>query len=181
MRNLILPFFIALPFISNSQMKLKPLRNYVTNNFSIDVGLSGIQAGAELVVGRKNTVLIRSGLTPVYYNHESIAAGISASAEYRYYYNFSRRISADKEIRNNSANYFGFHAAYVRYPLHHKSDEIFDPTSAIIFGPTWGFNRQLINRVVFNFNLGPAIVNELDRRVTGFSIWADARFLIKLN
>jgi hypothetical protein len=188
MRRFILPFIILCPFLSFAQHYEEQDKNHVSRIVSVDLGLTGVQIGAELVVGKNQTVLLRSGIAPVLYNHDpyfddsiTLTAAFNASIEYRIYYNFSKRIDAGKEVQNNGANYFAFHASILRYPLGNKSTEHYNRNGALIFGPLWGFNRPMGNRIAFNFNIGPAIINETRRRVTGFTIWGDARFLIKLH
>jgi hypothetical protein len=44
------------------------------------------------------------------------------SEEYRYYYNFERRIKKGKNILRNSGNYLGLNASYYFIPLGHENE-----------------------------------------------------------
>jgi len=74
--------------------------------------------------------------------------------QYRNYYNIEKRNNGGKNIKHNSANYFGARLL-IRGPEIKSS---FSRTTEVdyAFGPTWGIQR-VFNKIQFLFDVGPYI------------------------
>ena len=149
--------FMLLPFSVQAQDEFEPVTK---TQFTVDLGFSGLQLGAELKTTKTHTFQFRTGLMPMIYNDTydmngiQLATSISASAEYRIYYNFLKRLEKHKDIRNNGANYFGFLFIFMSDPVTGKpSHPMLWPS--LMTGPVWGFNRPLGEKFNFNLTLGP--------------------------
>ena len=156
---------------------------------TIDLGFTGLQFGAELKTGKTHTVQLRTGFLPLAYSQPdyntgetalSFAISGSVSAEYRYYYNFSKRLEKNKDIRNNGANYMGFIVLYSSKPFVKKTGLI-DATAVFVAGPVWGFNRALGERFVFHLDLGPVYQSEMDNNRSNITLWGDLRFSFRIK
>jgi len=191
MKTKLIASLLLFPFLSFAQQN-ETAPPATQTQITIDVGFTGVQGAAELAVGKKSTVQFRAGVLPVVYNPGKYNAtlydtyemkwvtGLSFSAEYRYYYNFEKRLEKGKDILNNGANYVGFMALYMTKPLG-KNKDLPYITSALITGPMWGFNRPLGTRVLFHLDLGPVLQHEIDVKNTGMTLYGDVRFGVKLN
>src|SRR5687768_12144147 len=136
-------FTTLLILVSSASFSQEDASPETKTQYTIDAGLSGIQLGAEIKTAKTQTVLIRSGLLPLLYteydfsNSEDrlrLTGSICFSAEYRFYYNFLRRIEKHKDVRNNGANYAGFLVLYSGKPFKAEVNTI--PTSAFFMaGP----------------------------------------------
>ncbi|HEY0355184.1 MAG TPA: hypothetical protein VGC29_03210 [Flavisolibacter sp.] len=151
--------FLLLPITVQAQDEFEPVTK---SQFTADLGFSGLQLGAELKTAKTHTIQFRTGLMPMLYydiydmKGIQLANSISASVEYRIYYNFLKRLEKDKDIRNNGANYFGFLFMYISEPVTGEpSQQVLWPS--LMTGPVWGFNRPLGERFNFNFTLGPVL------------------------
>ncbi len=94
----------------------------------------------------------------------SLSAIPTASAEFRYYYNFQQRISSGKNTNRNSANYIASAGKYaISYTTFHFDDgstvrsTSYYPNAGIV----WGFQRNYRNRLSLDFNIGPSISSPL--------------------
>jgi len=192
MKTKLLASLLLLPFLSFAQSSENSDAS-VQTQLTLDVGFTGIQGAAELALGNKSTVQLRGGVLPVVYNPAKYTgtdytgstdmkwvAALSFSAEYRYYYNMTKRQEKEKDITNNGANYVGFMTLYMTKPLG-KNKDLAYATSALLAGPVWGFNRPLGSRVLFHLDLGPVLQHEIVTQNTGMTIWGDVRFCVKLN
>ncbi|MBD0377054.1 MAG: hypothetical protein ICV51_15670, partial [Flavisolibacter sp.] len=173
-----------LPIFLLAQQKAE--EQFTSKQITIDIGFTGIQVGAELIAGENSTFQFRSGLIPFLYNptgyYEDMKwmLGLSFSGEYRFYYNFARRLEKGKDIYNNGANYVGILALYLSRPLG-KDKELEKTTSAIVIGPMWGFNRPISERLLLHLSLGPALQNEIDNHRSTGTLYGDLRVCFLLN
>src|SRR5437879_6455605 len=87
-----------LPILSQAQTEFVPETRTLT---TFDLGFSGVQLGAELKTAKTQTILLRAGLMPLLYEDIDINSGTShmklgwspaVSAEYRFYYNYQKRL-----------------------------------------------------------------------------------------
>lgn len=109
------------PFFSFAQQKDDA---FTIKQFTIDAGFTGVQLGSELATGKVTSVQFRGGVLPLLYHPQDEfteemkwVAGLSFSAEYRFYYNFEKRLEKGKEVTNNGANYISLFALYGTKPL----------------------------------------------------------------
>lgn len=192
MKTKLLASLLLFPFLSFAQ-HTENSDPFAQTQLTLDVGFTGIQGAAEMAVGNKSTVQFRGGVAPVVYNPSKYTGTepygamdmkwvttLAFSAEYRHYYNVAKRLEKEKDITNNGANYVGFLTMYLTKPLG-KNKDLTYATSALLAGPVWGFNRPLGSRALFHLDLGPVLQHEITAKNTGMTIWADARFCIKLN
>jgi len=113
----------------------------------------------EVGVGDQSTLLFRAGIGGFGYTENSIlgtsAYGVYSivEADYRYYYNFSRRERKGKNTKNNSANYIALSTSFspgkaIIGDLDRSSDY------NVVVGPVWGFQRTYGKRFSIGLDLG---------------------------
>jgi len=78
-----------------------------------------------------------------------------AVGQFRYYYNFDRRVRKGKVTSRNSANFVGLHSSYIFRPILKNFSDPYP--GRFIIGPVWGVQRTSRSGVNFNFYTGPAI------------------------
>ena len=191
MKTKLIASLLLLPFLSFAQQS-ETEEPATQTLITVDAGFTGLQGGAELAVANKSTVQFRGGLLPAVYNSAKYdnsysdvyavkwVVALSFSAEYRYYYNFEKRLEKGKAIANNGANYVGLLTLYMTKPLG-KNKDLPYATSALLVGPMWGFNRPLGSRILFHLDLGPVLQHEINVQNTGMTLYGDVRFCVKLN
>ena len=78
-----------------------------------------------------------------------------AVGQFRYYYNFDRRVRKGKVTSRNSANFIGLHANYIFRPILKNFSDSYP--GKFLIGPVWGLQRTSKSGVNFNFYTGPAV------------------------
>jgi len=71
----------------------------------------------------------------------------------RYYYNFNKRISKEKNTRNNSANYISI-IGHLSPGYYSFSENEFVEFVGGFVGPTWGFQRTYNSSFNLSLDLG---------------------------
>jgi len=75
--------------------------------------------------------------------------------EPRIYYNMAKRLSKNKKIDFNSANYVALNCTFLFGAFSNRSDHFSSAT--VLVTPEWGFRRYLGKRFTFDLALGPMI------------------------
>ncbi|MFL5742006.1 MAG: hypothetical protein ACJ75B_17410 [Flavisolibacter sp.] len=176
-----------LPILSQAQTEFVPETRTLG---TLDLGFSGVQLGAELKTAKTQTIQFRAGLMPLLYedfdpasfapSHTKLGWSPAVSAEYRFYYNYQKRLERNKDIRNNGVNYAGYLLLYTFRPIGVK-DYLTANTRILITGPVWGFNRALGNKILFNLTLGPVYEGELDNQSEQITVYFDVRWSFIFN
>ena len=146
-------------------LKTQSDTSYVQKNFiSLNLILPGMSY--ETKVGKNSTLYGTVALTYTMSVSEYSSASGSIKEKYfnvnpyvalnfRNYYNFDKRISKGKNVKHNSANYFGVSTSYVLNPLG-KTSTI---SNHLEIGPVWGFQRTYASGFYLNLNLGLGYFN----------------------
>ena len=180
-------YLFFLPILAQAQNDFVPeTRSLAT----LDLGFSGVQVGGELKTGKTQTILIRAGMMPLLYedidpfgyasSHTKLGWSPALSGEYRFYYNYQRRMEKKKDIRNNGVNYAGYLLLYSFKPVGVK-DYLTANTRILITGPVWGFNRALGEKILFNLTLGPVYEKEIDNNSDQITAYFDLRWSFIFN
>jgi hypothetical protein len=78
---------------------------------------------------------------------------LNAHTQYRYYYNFNKRLEKNKNIANNSANYIALNASVgLGEPI--IGDLQVSPNLSGVIGPVWGLQRYYNSGFKLDLNLG---------------------------
>ncbi len=115
------------------------------NQFSINLLPPSLEY--EISVGNKSTIDLLAGSGFLYrYNFEDFGLEFFPlfQAQYRYYYNFARRLKKGKTINNNSGNY-----VTASLFLEFNNSELRG-----LIGPAWGLQRVYGRHFKLNFNVG---------------------------
>jgi hypothetical protein len=187
MKSVFLISLFLVPILTQAQNEFVPeTRSLAT----LDLGFSGVQLGGELKTAKTQTVLIRAGMMPLLYDdidplgyapgHTKLGWSPALSTEYRFYYNYQRRMEKKKDIRNNAVNYAGYLLLYSFKPVGVK-DYLTANTRIFITGPVWGFNRALGEKILFNLTLGPVYEKEIDNNADQITGYFDLRWSFIFN
>lgn len=118
----------------------------------------------EAALGNKTTLSINPGLD-INFSYSSLYGTIFLlrpflDLQFRYYYNFERRISMSKNIANNSANFIGLRVTGVTPSLTDSEDV--ETTNALAIGPVWGIQRTYKDGIILRLHLGLGVsIDEL--------------------
>ena len=100
-------FFSLVPILLCSQRSLeKGPKPKIVEPVQIRINFLSPGIDFELGLFKNQTITGGLGLGLAYYE-EGYAFGLALNTEYRYYYNFKKRIRKDKTISGNSGNYIG--------------------------------------------------------------------------
>lgn len=187
MKKIVPYLFSLLPVLTHAQNENDfRLENYAVSQLTLDAGLSGLQPGYEFVAGRNQTFQFRAGVAPVVYDLRyygapaEIGTAITASAEYRVYINFEKRMDLGKKTHNNGADYLGLLFIWYGKPLDNK--ETFRGSSGVItLGPVYGLNRPIGKRLLFHFSMGPAIQHQSVPKYSLLTIHGDLSLCFKIT
>ncbi len=85
-------------------------------------------------------------------NKTTFLASPFLRGQYRYYYNFEKRISKGKSISNNSGGFIAFSASYYLKPL--GNDIYISSYDGLTFGGVWGFQKTYKCGINLSANAG---------------------------
>ena len=90
----------------------------------------------------------------------------------KYYYNIAKRAENGKNIKNNSANYFGLQVRYVPNWFVISNYDDIQNNSSLNFIPTYGFRRNFAENFNYEFRggLGYGTTLGLDKNTSGLSL-----------
>ncbi len=152
MKKLFPLFLIFFNFNSFSQSSAEVSKNL----FSINFLLPSLEYETKIFNNSTLNLNLGTGFALVggeIHNETKFGLFPNLSAQYRNYYNLERRLSKNKNISNNSGNYFGLHSAiYGGNPI--IGDLEFTSNYAAEVGPVWGLHRVYNNGFKLNLNLG---------------------------
>lgn len=151
MKNYILVVFILVSSLGFSQENA----GVEKSQFRINMLVPGITY--EHAVSEKSTLLGEIGTGFVYSYNSKDGGDFSmfpyASAEYRHYYNFEKRVKKGKNTLNNSANYITFITnVNSGKAIIGKKESASD--YYVGFGPAWGMQRTYKSGFNLDLNLG---------------------------
>jgi hypothetical protein len=154
MKKIILVAFMGVVIFSNAQEKQK-----LEDIFSVEAGLIGVWINYEKVLSNNFTLDTEFGYTGGVLrgtNNRSIDYIFTTifSFEPRYYYNFNKRLLEERSITNNSANYFTVQFYYVPNWLTESNRQGAGVESNFGIIPKWGFRRNLVQNLNFDFAIG---------------------------
>ena len=142
------PFFLLFGFFSFAQNNSW----FTESQFSATILLPGLEY--EAPVSGNSTASLRLGTGFGYasgmFKETEFGVFLNLRGQYRYFYNFQKRLEKEKNINNNSANYFGLHAAFSNDdPIIGDMESAADYSG--IIGPVWGIQR--VHDSGFKFNI----------------------------
>lgn len=151
----------ANPLVDSLKVTYSPDSSYLQDNFvSLNLILPGVSF--EKKIGKNSTLYSSAGITTSYSINQSLKeSGFSGETRafvnpfielnYRNYYNFERRIKKSKNVKHNSANYFGVLGTYVFNPIGDNNNA---KINYFELGPVWGFQRVYQSGFYLDLNLG---------------------------
>jgi len=130
------------------------------NQFKIDFLNPGFTYEHGLTTN--STLFTEAGLALAYSYNEYYGSSFIMtpfiSEEYRYYYNFERRIKKGKNIARNSGNYVGLNASYYFVPLGHENENFVGGTQLAAF-----YGLQRTNRRGFNVEYQVGVAYQISK------------------
>lgn len=135
-------------------------------NASVESDIIGFQVGfigADLYNEHKlsNTVALNSKLslkggfwTGTIYEKTGFVLFPAISVEPKWYYNLNRRVEKEKNINNNSGNYFSLQAEYMPKWFAISNYNNINTTNAISLVPTFGIRRNFSGNFNYEFKVG---------------------------
>jgi len=120
------------------------------NQFKIDFLNPGLTFEHGLT--KKSTLFSEVGLGLSYQYSSNYGSTFVASpfiqTEYRYYYNFERRMRKERDVSHNSGNFFGLNAGYTFEPITNNEQNFISNTN---LAGIYGYQRT--NKSGFNYGL----------------------------
>ena len=89
-----------------------------------------------------------------------------ASTEARYLYSFKKRVEMGRDIKLNSASYWGIKAKYQADAFNNKTNETYG--NALGLSAVWGLQRNLDSNFLFDFNIGVNWTQDFNMKSSGF-------------
>lgn len=152
MKNLLPFFFLLTIFQINAQNSPEVSKNL----FSINFLMPSLELETKLTYNSTLDLNLGTGFALMSgdsYGGTYFGFFPNFMAQYRHYYNFNRRLEKNKNISNNSGNYFAFHSAiYGGKSFIGNLDSNAD--YSIELGPVWGLQRVYGKSFKLDLNLG---------------------------
>ena len=152
MKKYFLPLlFLLFGFFSFAQNNSR----FTESQFSATILLPGLEY--ETPVSDNSTASLRLGTGFGYasgmYRETEFGIFLNLGGQYRYFYNFQKRLEKEKNISNNTANYFGLHVAFSSSdPIIGNMESVADYSGLV--GPVWGIQRVHDSGFKLNLFLG---------------------------
>ncbi|SDS06779.1 hypothetical protein [Christiangramia echinicola] len=128
-----------------------------TTASQFSVNLLAPSAEYELAVAGRSTIDMNLGVGFAYHNSsyggEAFGLFPGIEAQYRYYYNFGKRVDKGKKTSENSANYIAGVASITSGKPIIGDLEYTDDFAGFV-GPAWGLQRVYNSGFKLNLNLG---------------------------
>lgn len=157
---LIVILSVAAISTGNAQVRNDTTRSVTT--FMFNIHLIEPALNFEYGFSKNFSLMLQGGIKPgllVQFNNNVTSyyyiISPKALAQFRFYYNFNKRVRKGKVTSRNSANYFGLNVHYIFRPAF-KNFVDFYP-GRFVAGPIWGLQRTSRIGINFNFYVGPAI------------------------
>ncbi len=139
--------FYALTLKAQAEAKVS------TNLFKIDILTPGLTFEKSI---NNNSTLLFDASTSIGYVEKNNAGSIIMTSllktQYRYYYNFSNRLSKNKNITGNSGNFISAFSSYYFKPF--GNDNHVSGYDGLTIGSTWGLQRTYISGLNINLSTG---------------------------
>ena len=151
MKKLLLLFAFLVSFSVKAQEQPTTAKNL----FSVSFLLPGLEY--ETAVSNNSTISLRLGTGFGYasgtYRETEFGIFLNVRGQYRYFYNLEKRLRKEKNISNNSGNYFGLHTAFSNgNPIIGEMETVADYSGLV--GPVWGIQRVYNSSFKLNLLLG---------------------------
>ena len=149
---------VLLLFISFASASQKRYGMYTNDVFKVTVIEPGLSY--EFGLGKNTTLFLRGGMTATLatdYNDNitGVLFRPFLPASHRTYYNFRKRELIEKNISNNTGNYFAFLLMAATKPINEGKDYHRSQNNNIInAGFVWGMQRNYASRFSLNLNIG---------------------------
>lgn len=129
------------------------------NITGIQIGLFGLDLYNETKIANKTTLRAEASLFPAIwggdlYGKTGFAFYPALTLQPKYYYNIPKRAENGKNIKNNSANYFGLQVRYIPDWFVISNDKNVSLSNQINFIPTYGFRRNFAENFNYEFKAG---------------------------
>lgn len=133
--------------------------NVEKNMTGIQIGLFGIDFYNEIKIADKTTLRAEASLFPAIWGGDMYAKTGFAfypalTVQPKYYYNISERAENGKNIKNNSANYFGLQVRYIPNWFVISNSKNLSLSNQINIIPTYGFRRNFADNFNYEFKAG---------------------------
>lgn len=155
-KQFLLGAFSLLTFLGKAQST-----NVEKNISGVQIGLFGLDLYNEIRIAEKTTLRAEASLFPAIwggdtYGKTGFALYPALTLQPKYYYNIKKRSEKGKNIKNNSANYFGLQVRYVPnwFIISETEDENFSNQNQINIIPTYGFRRNFAEKFNYEFKAG---------------------------
>ena len=152
MKKYFLPLiFLLIVFSASAQDNARLTQNQWSATFL----LPGVEY--ETAVSRNSTISLRLGTgfgyTSGMYRETEFGIFLNLRGQYRYFYNFQKRLEKEKKISNNSGNYLGLHSAFSSgNPIIGELETVVNYSGQV--GPVWGLQRVYNSGFKLNLFLG---------------------------
>jgi hypothetical protein len=154
---------ISIAFASNAQ-QFNAQDEASTTKSVTNISILSPAITHEIAVGRNQTVFLAGGLNGISRFEEirnTTPSTINryfglvprASADFRNYYNFGKRLGKGKNINNNSGNYLALRTLYTFEPVVNK-DQFPDYNNGFALGGVWGIQRVYNSGIYLGLSLG---------------------------
>lgn len=129
------------------------------NVAGIQVGLFGADLYNETKLSEKISLRAEASLFPAIwggdiYAKTGFAFYPALTLQPKFYYNIGKRSENGKNIKNNSANYFGLQVRYVPDWFVISNEKNLSLSNQINFIPTYGFRRNFAEKFNYEFKAG---------------------------
>ncbi|MDR2968877.1 MAG: hypothetical protein LBV32_04640 [Tannerellaceae bacterium] len=137
-------------------------------NQSVSIEMLGIEYSNELPLSDKHTVRLHGGLVGGYlfyeinigdwYNNNGVLYSLNGKfgADFRYYYNLSKREMKGKSTFRNTGNFWAADVSY--YTPSIMSSKHTATSHIVALSPYWGIRRVYKSNLFFELNLGITIL-----------------------
>ncbi|MEY4539358.1 MAG: hypothetical protein RLZZ306_1115 [Bacteroidota bacterium] len=155
--------FLSIAFVSNAQ-QFTAQDDATTTKSVTNISILSPAITHEIAIGRNQTIFIAGGIngvsrfeetgntTPKISNRD-FGLAPRASADFRNYYNFGKRLGKGKNINNNSGNYLALRAEYRFAPIVNKV-QFPDINNGFALGGVWGIQRVYNSGIYLGLSLG---------------------------
>jgi hypothetical protein len=155
--------FLSIAFVSNAQ-QFTAQDDATTTKSVTNISILSPAITHEIAIGRNQTIFIAGGIngvsrfeetgntTPKISNRD-FGLAPRASADFRNYYNFRKRLGKGKNINNNSGNYLALRAEYRFAPIVNKV-QFPNINNGFALGGVWGIQRVYNSGIYLGLSLG---------------------------
>lgn len=151
MKKLLFVVLVLIGFSANAQSQT----NVEKKLYSVNFLLPGLEY--EMGLSNNTTLDLRAGtgfgISGGSNRDTEFGIFLNAHTQYRYYYNFNKRLRKDKNIDNNSANYIALNGS-IDFGDPIIGDLQLSSDYGGVIGPVWGLQRYYRSGFKLDLNLG---------------------------